>query len=90
MFDHLFAVASGQCIYTGAPYNVVPFLFEVGLKCPPFHNPADYCKYICLFVSEDKWTLTNPLLYVLLSFFFLLYCILFFIHASHSIRNIDK
>lgn len=49
MFDHLFAVASGQCIYTGAPYNVVPFLFEVGLKCPAFHNPADYCKYSLLF-----------------------------------------
>lgn len=45
MFDHLFAVAEGSCIYTGAPYNLVPFLSEVDLKCPPRHNPSDYRKF---------------------------------------------
>lgn len=45
MFDHIFAVAEGNCIYTGAPHNVVPFLSEAGLKCPPSYNPADYCKF---------------------------------------------
>lgn len=46
MFDHLFAVAEGSCIYAGAPFNVVPFLSEVGLKCPPSYNPSDYRKLL--------------------------------------------
>lgn len=42
MFDHLFAVAEGRCIYTGGTENLIPFLFELDLKCPEFHNPSDY------------------------------------------------
>ncbi|GAB0089085.1 ATP-binding cassette sub-family G member 1 [Sergentomyia squamirostris] len=42
MFDHLYAIAEGRCIYTGSVQNVVPFLMELGLKCPEFHNPSDY------------------------------------------------
>ncbi|XP_055710758.1 ATP-binding cassette sub-family G member 4-like [Phlebotomus papatasi] len=42
MFDHLYAIAEGKCIYTGSVQNVVPFLMELDLKCPEFHNPSDY------------------------------------------------
>lgn len=40
--DLIYAIAEGQCIYQGSSQNLVPFLSEVDLVCPSFHNPADY------------------------------------------------
>ncbi|PNF18457.1 ATP-binding cassette sub-family G member 4 [Cryptotermes secundus] len=42
MFDHLFTLAEGQCIYQGSVQGLVPFLSSVGFECPSYHNPADY------------------------------------------------
>ncbi|XP_069675336.1 ATP-binding cassette sub-family G member 4-like [Periplaneta americana] len=42
MFDHLFTLAEGQCIYQGSVQGLVPFLSSMGLECPSYHNPADY------------------------------------------------
>ncbi|XP_065356934.1 ATP-binding cassette sub-family G member 1 [Calliphora vicina] len=42
MFDHLYAIAAGSCIYSGGTQNLVPFLADVGLQCPESYNPADY------------------------------------------------
>ncbi|KAF5308850.1 hypothetical protein FQR65_LT00550 [Abscondita terminalis] len=42
MFDHVYAMADGKCIYKGASANTVPYLTAVGLHCPEYHNPADY------------------------------------------------
>ncbi|XP_034256947.1 ATP-binding cassette sub-family G member 4-like [Thrips palmi] len=42
MFDQLYALAEGQCIYQGSVHGVVPFLASMGLECPSYHNPADY------------------------------------------------
>lgn len=42
MFDHLYTLAEGCCIYKGASKNVVPFLKELGLVCPETFNPADF------------------------------------------------
>lgn len=41
-FDHIYALAEGQCIYQGSHSNVVPFLSQLNLVCPPFNNPADF------------------------------------------------
>jgi hypothetical protein len=46
MFDHLYAVAEGNCIYQGSIKGLVPFLEEMGLMCPAYHNPADYRKCV--------------------------------------------
>ncbi|KAJ9595430.1 hypothetical protein L9F63_013389, partial [Diploptera punctata] len=42
MFDHLYTLAEGQCIYQGCVQGLVPFLASMGLECPGYHNPADY------------------------------------------------
>lgn len=44
LFDHLYAIAEGQCIYAGATDMLVPFLSELDLICPKTYNPSDYCK----------------------------------------------
>ncbi|KAG5308861.1 ABCG4 protein, partial [Acromyrmex insinuator] len=45
MFDHLYLLAEGQCIYQGNVGGLVPFLSSMGLDCPSYHNPADYGKF---------------------------------------------
>ncbi|PSN50351.1 ATP-binding cassette sub-family G member 4 [Blattella germanica] len=45
MFDHLYTLAEGQCIYQGSVQGLVPFLSSMGLECPSYHNPADYGKF---------------------------------------------
>lgn len=42
MFDHLYALADGRCIYQGSSQNLVSFLSEVDLKCPESFNPSDF------------------------------------------------
>lgn len=42
MFDHVYMLARGSCIYNGTPRQLVPFLAQIGHVCKPTHNPADY------------------------------------------------
>ncbi|KAI2474076.1 ATP-binding cassette sub-family G member 1 isoform X3 [Diabrotica virgifera virgifera] len=42
MFDQVYMLAKGRCVYQGPSTNTVPFLASVGLHCPQYHNPADY------------------------------------------------
>ncbi|KAF2892404.1 hypothetical protein ILUMI_13769 [Ignelater luminosus] len=42
MFDYLYMLTEGQCIYKGIVMGLVPFLSSEGLTCPSYHNPADY------------------------------------------------
>jgi ABC-type multidrug transport system ATPase subunit len=44
MFDHVYIVANGQCIYQGEGHNIVPFTESIGLRCPKTYNPADFSK----------------------------------------------
>lgn len=44
MFDKLYAITQGQCIYQGPIKELVPFMSDNGLDCPAYHNPADFCK----------------------------------------------
>lgn len=41
-FDHLYTIADGECIYSGAPKKLVPFLKELDLVCPETFNPSDF------------------------------------------------
>nr|ATY74521.1 ATP-binding cassette transporter G subfamily member 9 [Bactrocera dorsalis] len=42
MFDKVYILAKGQCIYQGAGANIVPYMKEIGLTCPLTYNPADF------------------------------------------------
>lgn len=44
MFDHVYILAEGMCVYQGASTNTVEYLKTYGFECPKYHNPADYSK----------------------------------------------
>jgi ABC-type sugar transport system ATPase subunit len=58
VFDHLYALVDGKCIYQGTPKNLVSFLAEIDLVCPESYNPADYL----LEIATDGYGDHNDLL----------------------------
>lgn len=42
MFDQLYTLSDGNCVYQGSTKQLVPFLTSLDLECPPYHNPASY------------------------------------------------
>lgn len=53
LFHHLYVVANGSCMYQGSVSALLPYLSEVHLTCPTFHNPSDFCKWSVL--SENVY-----------------------------------
>lgn len=46
MFDSVYVVANGKCIFQGEGHNIVPFCEAIGLRCPKTYNPADFSKLL--------------------------------------------
>lgn len=42
LFDYVYSLAGGQCLYHGSSDNLVPFLSSLDLVCPSTYNPADF------------------------------------------------
>ena len=54
MFDHLYAISNGECIYQGSPNNLISFLNECDLPCPSHYNPADFLLEIATGIYGEK------------------------------------
>ncbi|XP_075168382.1 ATP-binding cassette sub-family G member 4-like [Haematobia irritans] len=42
MFDKVYVMSRGECIYQGSVNNILPYLEEFNLSCPITHNPLDF------------------------------------------------
>jgi ATP-binding cassette subfamily G (WHITE) protein 2 len=57
LFDTLFLIAAGRCIYHGPATDVLPFFASVGFTCEEHDNPADFL----LDVSQGEYQSNLPL-----------------------------
>lgn len=42
LFNHVYLVVNGHCMYRSVPGDTVDYFARQGLQCPKYHNPADY------------------------------------------------
>lgn len=47
LFDSVFVLAKGKCVYQGAPDVIVPFMSQANFICPKHYSPSDYIIEIC-------------------------------------------
>lgn len=46
MFDQVYVLAQGQCVYRGSSDDTLSYLSENGLQCPMYHSLADFREFL--------------------------------------------
>lgn len=59
MFDQLYTLSDGNCVYQGSTKQLVPFLATLDLECPSYHNPASYIIEGCIIATIFVLTFVN-------------------------------
>lgn len=47
LFDNVYVLSRGKCVYQGAPDVIVPFMSQANFICPTHYSPSDYIIEIC-------------------------------------------
>ncbi|XP_058453455.1 ATP-binding cassette sub-family G member 1-like [Malaya genurostris] len=53
LFDDIYVLADGRCMYQGTLMEMIPTLAEAGFLCPRYYNPADFALKIASTVESD-------------------------------------
>ncbi|XP_055545696.1 ATP-binding cassette sub-family G member 1-like [Wyeomyia smithii] len=53
LFDDIYVLADGRCMYQGTLVDLIPSLAEAGFLCPRYYNPADFALKIASTVESD-------------------------------------
>ena len=62
LFDRVFLMADGYCIYHGSRTNILPYFQSIGYTCEKHDNPADFLLDVCqgeIFSSTSDSDLTD-------------------------------
>ncbi|XP_055590134.1 ATP-binding cassette sub-family G member 1-like [Uranotaenia lowii] len=54
MFDDVFLITRGNCLYNGPLDQLIPRFSEFGLECPLSHSPADFALEMASSESNDR------------------------------------
>uniref|UniRef100_A0A8C4SQ70 ATP-binding cassette sub-family G member 4-like n=1 Tax=Erpetoichthys calabaricus TaxID=27687 RepID=A0A8C4SQ70_ERPCA len=57
MFDKVYILCQGQCIYNGTVPHLTTFLMSLGLHCPAHHNPADFSRHLAQILDCHSYDL---------------------------------
>uniref|UniRef100_A0A182YMF2 ABC transporter domain-containing protein n=1 Tax=Anopheles stephensi TaxID=30069 RepID=A0A182YMF2_ANOST len=54
LFDDIYVVVDGRCMYQGSLDDLIPTLAEAGFSCPAYYNRADFGELLSeLFITQD-------------------------------------
>ncbi|XP_053691935.1 ATP-binding cassette sub-family G member 1-like [Sabethes cyaneus] len=54
MFDDIYLISKGRCLYNGSLTEMVRSFQAVGLNCPLSHNPADFALEIACLENDER------------------------------------
>lgn len=69
MFEQVYILAMGECLYQGGTEKIVPYLQSINLPCPKYHNPADYSNYFVItnyYRNKTIWLLFPSFFFALI------------------------